>query len=283
MRSPSHSLLRTLFVLVPALGVLAGVIVALNGSSGSNREPSGQGVPTATETVAALRDSGSSSSTPTATSQSATPLAGVATPTPIANRADCEVIRGDDYNSPEERVWFLDNCVTLARGTSASIAPAAGAEGGLIRASGDRLVIERLGIDAPVNYRTVEEDGILGNPVGAFDIVWYDFSNLRGLGGYPGRRGNAVYAGHVDYYGVGPAVFWNLRNIAKGDVIEVQAVDGTYRYAVDWFADYSPSDNWSSIVAWSSKEVITLITCIGTFEPGSGYTNRRVVRASRIE
>ena len=30
----------------------------------------------------------------------------------VANRANCDQIRGTDYNSPEERTWFLSNCVT---------------------------------------------------------------------------------------------------------------------------------------------------------------------------
>jgi hypothetical protein len=37
-----------------------------------------------------------------------------ATTTPDAgvNRLDCTEIRGTDYRSPEERTWFLANCVT---------------------------------------------------------------------------------------------------------------------------------------------------------------------------
>jgi hypothetical protein len=34
------------------------------------------------------------------------------TPDPRTNRADCNTIRGTDYRTPEERQWFLANCVT---------------------------------------------------------------------------------------------------------------------------------------------------------------------------
>jgi hypothetical protein len=34
------------------------------------------------------------------------------TPTPVTNRQDCQAIRGQQYLSPEERTWFLANCVT---------------------------------------------------------------------------------------------------------------------------------------------------------------------------
>jgi hypothetical protein len=30
---------------------------------------------------------------------------------PVTNRADCAKIRGTDYLSPDERTWFLANCV----------------------------------------------------------------------------------------------------------------------------------------------------------------------------
>jgi hypothetical protein len=32
-------------------------------------------------------------------------------PTPIQNRTDCDSIRGTEYNSPEEREFFHDNCI----------------------------------------------------------------------------------------------------------------------------------------------------------------------------
>lgn len=30
---------------------------------------------------------------------------------PVTNRQDCNQIRGTQYLSPEERTWYLDNCV----------------------------------------------------------------------------------------------------------------------------------------------------------------------------
>jgi hypothetical protein len=34
-----------------------------------------------------------------------------ATPTPLVNRANCTEIRGTDYRSETERIWFQANCV----------------------------------------------------------------------------------------------------------------------------------------------------------------------------
>lgn len=40
-----------------------------------------------------------------------TPAGPEAEPTQVLNRLDCNEIRGTDYASPEERTWFLANCV----------------------------------------------------------------------------------------------------------------------------------------------------------------------------
>ena len=55
--------------------------------------------------------------TVTAGPETAPPAQAPAPPGPtatavVANRANCDQIRGTDYNSPEERTWFLANCVS---------------------------------------------------------------------------------------------------------------------------------------------------------------------------
>ena len=49
----------------------------------------------------------------------------------------------------------------------------------------------------------------------------------------PGSVGNSVIVGHVDTY-VGPAVFYNLYQLAAGDAIDVETGAGTERFAVRW-------------------------------------------------
>lgn len=41
-----------------------------------------------------------------------TPVPPTATPPPLTNRRNCGTIRGTEYLSPQERQWFLDNCIT---------------------------------------------------------------------------------------------------------------------------------------------------------------------------
>jgi LPXTG-site transpeptidase (sortase) family protein len=216
--------------------------------------------------------------------QTAEPIA-TATPEPTAeptevvsnDRSDCAEIQGTEYRSPTEREWYLANCTGGGGGGGGSLVPAQQAAR---PTSGDRLIIQRLGINAPVGSRYVGPDGAMANPSGAYDVVWYDFSGFSGLGGYPGAGGNAVFAGHVDYRGVGPAVFYQLRNILVGDIIEYYTSSGEYyRYVVDSVGDYSPTANWTGLVA-SNREGVTLITCNGEFNTAAReYSHRRVVYA----
>jgi LPXTG-site transpeptidase (sortase) family protein len=155
-------------------------------------------------------------------------------------------------------------------------------------AEGDRLLIPSISVDAPLTMRVVTADAngsaAMANPDGPEDVVWYDFSAFPGLGGRPGVGGNTVLSGHVDYHDYGPAVFWDLRNLEVGSEIAVHLRDGTdYKYTVQWNKTVEPnSTTWSDIVASTSQESLTMITCAGTFDSSSrSYDQRRVVWATR--
>ena len=207
-------------------------------------------------------------SSPTATRVPATAVA-TATPAVFATATPAPVASARPPAAP----------VSVAPATTAPQA----AEGE-IYGSNDRLMIKRLGINAPVNIRTVGMDGILGNPLGANDVVLYDFSGVPGgLGGYPGQGGNTVIAGHVDYICC-LAVFAPLRNVKEGDLIDYITGDGSrYTYSVQWFADYPEDSDWNSVVT-GGNDVLTLFTCNGTFNSAvHSYDHRRVVRAIRVQ
>jgi LPXTG-site transpeptidase (sortase) family protein len=138
-------------------------------------------------------------------------------------------------------------------------------------------------INATVYARSVGSNGVMGNPAGAWDVIWYDFAqNFPGLGGRPGEAGsNAVFAGHVDYIRVGPAVFWSVRNLKTGDQITVRTANGTFTYSVQWTQWAGPYDDFTGFVAKQGQETVTLVTCIGEFS-GGHYSNRFIVRAVRI-
>jgi len=84
---------------------------------------------------------------------------------------------------------------------------------------------------------------------------------------------------------VGPAVFWNLGKLAEGDEIEVRLADGTvYRYRVAAKEQIAAeSADVGKIVGPTPNEIITLITCGGSFDSGSRqYDQRVIVRAERV-
>ena len=142
-----------------------------------------------------------------------------------------------------------------------------------------RLIIPKAEIDAPVVTKGVDAAGVMQAPDNAYDTAWYDFSAK------PGWGGNAVFAGHVDYIRVGKAVFWNIKDLQEGDLIEVRLADGTtYKYAVNYREQFdSATAPVDQIVGATTKETVTLITCSGTFNSGTHqYDKRLVVRAERI-
>src|SRR3990170_5994925 len=138
----------------------------------------------------------------------------------------------------------------------------------------ERLLIPKIKVDAPVGVRGIDGNGVMESPSKPFDVAWYDFSARPGFGS------NAVFSGHVDYRDVGPAVFWDLRKLAPGDLVQVRLADGTtYTYRVTalntFAADEAPV---AEIVGTTPAEVVTLITCSGTFDRQTRqYSDRLVV------
>ena len=146
------------------------------------------------------------------------------------------------------------------------------------------IAIPKFAVDAAIVVLGVDDDGVMETPDGPLNVAWYDFSSRPGFAP-SADGGNAVFSGHVDYYNYGPAVFWNLKDLERDDVIEVRLTDGTvYKYAVSERrtvnAETAPIQE---IVGETLEEVITLITCGGLFDPNVGeYDQRVIVRATRI-
>ena len=159
-------------------------------------------------------------------------------------------------------------------------------------ASGDRLVLPKFGISGQLSIKAVGADGVMPDPTNPDEIAYYDFSAFPGMGGTPGRGGNAVFSGHVDsgfkpcQNGTVPppctAILWELRNVRIGDEIEVHLSAAVYRYRVTANQHFTTSDApWNQIVATTAQETVTIITCTGEFRSGE-YNSRQVVTAIRI-
>jgi LPXTG-site transpeptidase (sortase) family protein len=140
------------------------------------------------------------------------------------------------------------------------------------------LVVENAGIDAQIEPLRVV-DGVMQDPTGPWMVAWYE--NLASLG----EVGNVVMAGHIDYWNVGPAVFYSIGQLAVGDEITVLAEDGqSFTYAVEWVQDFAADDvPLADVVGPTGTESLTLITCGGTFDYTTAhYLSRTVVRANLV-
>jgi hypothetical protein len=138
------------------------------------------------------------------------------------------------------------------------------------------LTVETAGIDAGIEPLRVV-NGALQDPTGPWIVAWYE--NLGGLG----RIGNIVMAGHIDYWNVGPSVFYNLSTLQPGDEVVVSGADGNaYPYAVEWVQQFdSTSMPLDDVIGPTEGQSLTLITCGGAFDYVNGqYLQRTVVRAN---
>lgn len=157
---------------------------------------------------------------------------------------------------------------TTGKATSAP----AGAEAGSAKTLGHslpvKLDIPRIGVHAPVSTLGLKSDGTIEEPP-------LSKPNLTGwyrLGPTPGEKGPAVIAGHVDAHG-GPAVFYRLKQLRRGDKVTVTRKDGSVvTFTVDAIQQ-APKD------AFPTKKVygdigfpgLRLITCGGSFDKRSGH------------
>jgi hypothetical protein len=121
-------------------------------------------------------------------------------------------------------------------------------------------------------------DGVMQDPTGPWVVSWYKETAKLG------EIGNAVMAGHLDYWDVGPAVFYHVGDLKENDPISITGNDGAvYTYEVEWVRLYDTANApIQEIVGPTDDESLTLITCGGPFDYENGvYLQRTVVRSHR--
>jgi hypothetical protein len=143
----------------------------------------------------------------------------------------------------------------------------------------ERLIIPSLRVDALVRPVAVDAQGNMASPTTAWETTWY------APGPRPGQAGNAVIAGHVDFAGVGPAVFWSLRSLAPGAAVWVIDDNGARRrFLVQGVEVYRLADAPLERVFGDQAEAnLNLVTCAGDFDPVSRSYDLRVVAYTRLD
>jgi LPXTG-site transpeptidase (sortase) family protein len=143
--------------------------------------------------------------------------------------------------------------------------PVAGVDAAWAALRPSRVVISRIGVDAPVSEA--------GFSLGAWDVPRYTAAHYWPVAAFPGTRGNMIIAAHVGYR---DTLFYHLPKVATGDEVVVYVGEQPYRYVVREVLTLLPDATW--VMLPTTTETLTLITCI----PPGVYSHRLVVRAEPL-
>lgn len=142
----------------------------------------------------------------------------------------------------------------------------------------ERLRIPALGVDMPVTDVGVEPSGQMELPVDPATAGWYRYGPDA-----DSTAGNIMLAAHVDAVGypIGPLA--QLRSLAAGESVEVQAADGSIRsYVVESLTFYEKSAlPTADLFAREGAQALVIITCGGPFDSSTGHYRDNVVAVAR--
>ncbi|MFF5027308.1 class F sortase [Streptomyces collinus] len=146
-------------------------------------------------------------------------------------------------------------------------------------AAADRIRIPAIRVDAPVTPVGLDANGWVGAPPPEDPNLAGWFTGAVS----PGEKGTAVVVGHVDNK-QGPAVFYGLGALKKGERVEVARKDGKAAvfeiYGVEVFAKSDfPSDR---VYGSKGTPELRVITCGGGFSKQNGYDGNVVVFARLV-
>ncbi len=137
-----------------------------------------------------------------------------------------------------------------------------------------KLTMTSIDVEAPIISTGVDTTtGQMAVPGNVTDVAWYQF------GPRPGEGGSAVLAAHVDLAGQGPGVFFRLRELDPGALVEVEFSDGSARlFRIEARTIYDKEElPLDTIFSREGSPVLTLITCGGSFSESSRHYDSNVV------
>jgi sortase (surface protein transpeptidase) len=139
-----------------------------------------------------------------------------------------------------------------------------------------RIVIPTIAVNADVEPLHRTANGTLNSPPRWDDAGWY------ADGVVPGQQGPAVIVGHVDSARDGPAVFYRLPRLRRGDDVLVETSDGqNHRFVVDTTRAFKKTSFPTDLVYGPTPlAALRLITCTGSFDRAThNYSENLVVTA----
>lgn len=158
--------------------------------------------------------------------------------------------------------------------TTKQVAPAQFA----LRSTPVQIRVPAIALDVSLTTLGLNANGTVEVPTNIQQPGWYR------LGPSPGQDGSAVILGHVDSY-QGPAVFFKLRSLVAGDLIDVSLADGVAAQfkvtSVAMYAKRAFPDQ--QVYAAHGYGALQLVTCGGTFDVQTGhYLSNIVVYSSLV-
>jgi LPXTG-site transpeptidase (sortase) family protein len=138
------------------------------------------------------------------------------------------------------------------------------------------IAIPKLRVNTTVEHVGNDAKGNMDVPKSDDASAWYQ------LGFRPGQQGNAVIAGHYDRKNGGPAVFYDLKKLEKGDEIIITDEEGKKLTFVVIATKTYPYNEFpvKEIFGPAEKKYLNLITCGGNWNSEKKiYADRVVVRS----
>ncbi|MEU6447700.1 class F sortase [Streptomyces sp. NPDC046979] len=166
-----------------------------------------------------------------------------------------------------------DTRVAAGDGAAKGVAP-------LAYAVPDRVAIPGIQVDAPIMPVGLDADGWVDAPPPEDPNLAGWFTGAVA----PGEKGTAVVVGHVDNQ-QGPAVFYGLGALKKGNRVEVHRQDGKTAVFEIYGIEVFEKNNFPGDRVYASKgsPELRVITCGGGFSKQNGYDGNVVAFARLVE
>jgi sortase (surface protein transpeptidase) len=135
-----------------------------------------------------------------------------------------------------------------------------------------RVEIPKIGVASSLDRLGQAPDKTVQEPTQWAVAGWY------APGTRPGDPGSAVILGHVDSKR-GPAVFYRLRELRRGDQIKIARTDGSsVRFIVQRTEQY-PKDRFPTDAVYypTLTPALRLVTCGGDFDATAGHYRSNVI------
>jgi sortase (surface protein transpeptidase) len=141
-----------------------------------------------------------------------------------------------------------------------------------------RVEIPKIGVASALDRLGRAPDGTVQEPTRWEVAGWYT------PGTRPGDPGSAVILGHVDSKR-GPAVFFRLRELRRGDMVTIGRADGSsVRFVVErteqHLKDRFPTDQ---VYYPTLTPALRLVTCGGDFDATAGHYRSNVIVFATIQ